>query len=217
VTEIDEGSNDARFIAEDRPYGTGTFSQLGAGATLRIDTRDMALAATRGVYFELGGNGYPRFADVDRAFGEVHGRVATYLTPKGPGSPTLALQLGAKKVFATKDSLPFHEAAFLGSPSTLRGYRDHRFAGDRGAVYGSAELRLPLTHAFILVPGRQGILAFYDFGRVYQRGEVSDTWYHSYGGGVWLGFLTRGSVLSLTFGHGDEGNDKVYVRAGFAF
>jgi hypothetical protein len=215
VTELDEHNAD-RFIAVDQPYGTGSFGQVGFGGSLVVDTRDMPLAARKGVVLELGGSGYPRLGDVKAAFGEVHGRVATYLTARIPGTPTLALQLGGKKVFATQDSLPFYEAAFLGSTGTLRGFRSHRFAGDQGSVYGTAELRLHLTNAFILVPGRQGLIGFYDFGRVYQRGESSNAWHHSFGGGIWLAFLTPGSLVSAVLGHSDEGN-KIYVRVGFAF
>jgi hypothetical protein len=216
VTELDDGQNATRFIATDRPFGSGNFTQLGFGGTLLVDGRDHQLAPTRGVVLELGGSAYPRLLDVTRAFGEVHGRLATYLSPRMPGSPTLALQVGGKKLFATADSLPFHEAAFLGSSGTLRGFRSYRFAGDQGAVYGTAELRLHLTSAFIFVPGRQGLIGFTDVGRVYHRGEESDSWHHSYGGGVWLAFLTPGSVLSAVLGHSEEGN-KVYVRIGFAF
>ncbi len=216
VTEIDDGQNTTRFIAVDRPFGTGSFAQVGFGGSFRLDSRDLPMAATKGVHLELGGNAYPKAADVEQPFGEVHGRVATYLSPKMPGAPTLALQVGGSKVFGARDGVPFHEAAFLGTAQTLRGYRSHRFAGDRGAVYGSVELRLQLTHAYLAVPGRQGLIGFYDWGRVYQRGERSTAWYESFGGGLWLGFLTRGSVVSAVIGHSDEGN-RVHVRAGFAF
>jgi hypothetical protein len=216
VTELDDGTNVARFIGTDRPFGTGNFAQAGGGAELVVDTRNSALAPTRGVNLALGTNIYPQLFDVKAAFGEVHGRVSTYLSPKMPGSPTLALLAGGKKIFGTKDSIPFHESAFVGSTGTLRGYRTHRFAGDAGALYGSAELRFHLTNAFILVPGKQGIAAFYDVGRVYQRGESSDTWHQSWGAGLWFSFLTDGSLISAILGHSDEGT-KVYVRAGFAF
>ena len=217
VTELDDGKNGDRFIGTDRPFGTGKFAQVGLSGEFRLDSRDAPAAARRGMVFELGGSAYPSLLDVARTFGEVHGRVATYLSPKIPGSPTLAMQLGGKKIFGVGGFIPFHEAAFLGSTGTLRGFRSNRFAGDEGLIYGSAELRIHLTNGFIFVPGKQGLVGFYDGGRVYQSGLLrSDTWHSSFGGGIWMSFLTQASVVSAVLGHSDEGN-KVYVRVGFAY
>ena len=216
VTVLDDGKNRDRFIGIDRPFGSGNFAQAGFGAELTMDTRNSPLAATRGVNLELGASTYPKLLDVKAPFGEVHGRVSTYLSPKMPGSPTLALQVGGKKIFGTVDKVPFHEAAFLGSNGTLRGYRTSRFAGDAGAILASAELRVHLTNAFIFVPGRQGIATFYDAGRVYWRGERSTTWHQSWGAGVWFAFLAPANVVTALVGHSDEGT-KVYAKVGFAF
>ncbi len=215
ATELDDGQNANRFIRLDRPFGTGTFAQVGAGGTFQLDTRDAPLAARRGVVLELGGAVYPAALDVDRSFGEIHGRFATYLTARLPTTTTLAVQVGGKKVFGTAGAIPFHEAAFLGSSGTLRGFRSNRFAGD-ASLYGSAEARIQLASAFILVPGQQGLVGFYDRGRVYLSGESSSQWHTSFGGGVWFSFLSPTNVISAVFGHSDEGN-KIYARAGFGF
>jgi hypothetical protein len=215
VTTVTDGRNATRFIGVDRPFGVGNFGQIGFGGDLVHDARDIAHAARRGLVLELGGNVYPKAFDVEEPFGEIHGRVATYLSAAIPTNPTLALQVGAKKVFGTAGQIPFHEAAFLGSTGTLRGFRSNRFAGD-AMVHGSAELRLHLTNAFIFVPGRQGIFGFYDRGRVSVKGQKSDVWHDSFGGGVWLAFLTPGSLVSAALGHSDEGN-KIHLRVGFAY
>lgn len=215
VTELDDGQNADRFIGTDRPFGTGGFAQLGGGIGFSHDSRDVPSAAKRGVLLELGGSWYPEALDVERSFGEVHGRFATYLSARMPTSPTLALQVGAKKVFGESGAIPFHEAAVLGSTGTLRGYRTHRFAGD-AALFGSAELRLHLTNLFLAVPGKQGIFGFADQGRVYLEGENSNTWHRSYGAGVWLAFLTPGSLVTAGLGHSEEGN-RLFARVGFAF
>ena len=215
ATELDNGPNASRFIRQDRPFGTGNFAQLGVGASFRVDTRDSPVAARRGVFLELGGSAYPAVFDVERSFGEVHGRIATYLTARVPTMTTLALQVGGKKVFGSSGAIPFHEAAFLGSTATLRGFRSNRFAGD-ASLYGSAEVRVHLTNAFILVPGQQGLVGFLDRGRVYLKGESSRQWHSTFGGGVWFSFLSSANVISAVLGHSDEGN-KVYARAGFGF
>src|SRR6185295_11849692 len=44
AAELNESRNQARFIAIDQPFGTGSFSQVAGGAELVIDTRDEPLA-----------------------------------------------------------------------------------------------------------------------------------------------------------------------------
>ena len=66
------------------------------------------------------------------------------------------------------------------------------------------------------MPGHQGVFGFDDVGRVYQSDEISDTWHDSFGGGVWLGFVTPGSVLRLSVGKSDEGT-RVYAGVGMGF
>jgi hypothetical protein len=216
AAELDESQNANRFIALDRPFGTGSFAQVAGGAELVVDTRDEPLAPRHGVNIELGGEFIPALLDVEKPLTRLHASAATYLSAaRFPTKPVLALQGGATKIFGTLGKIPFHDAAFLGSSTTLRGYQNNRFAGD-AAVFGSAELRLHLTSLFLLVPGTQGIFGFVDGGRVYFEGETSTTWHHTYGGGVWFAFLTPGSLLSVTYGQSGEGS-RIYVRAGFAF
>ncbi len=215
VTELDNLQNGTRFIGLDRPFGTEAFAQAGAGLDLAVDTRDVRGAPRRGFTLDAGARFFPAILDVEKPFGEVHARATTYLAAEIPTKPVLALQVGGKRVFGTKGMIPFHEAAFLGSSYTLRGFQNNRFAGD-AALYGSAELRLHLTSLFIFAPGSQGVFGFVDGGRVYYEGEQSDTWHHTFGGGVWLAFLMPGTVASLALGKSDDGT-RVYLRVGFAY
>lgn len=216
VTELDDDV--PRFIAQDRPFGSDGFTQLGLGAELEIDTRDVEVAARRGIHLRVGGQFQPALLDVTHSYGWLRAEGATYLTAPLPAAPTLALLAGGTRIWGTAGAIPYHDAAFLGSASTLRGYRTHRFAGDEGAIWGSAELRLTLANLFMLVPGRQGVFGFVDGGRVYHSGDPvgADAWHHSVGGGIWMSFVTRGSVASLAMGHSEEGN-RFHARVGFAF
>jgi len=126
--------------------------------------------------------------------------------------PTLALRVAGQRVWGT---YPFYEAAYIGGATTVRGFVEHRFAGD-AAVYGSAELRLSVAKFFFLLPGEVGVFGLGDAGRVYLSGEASDRWHAAAGGGVWLAFLNRANTLSVAAAHGDEGT-RIYARAGFAF
>ena len=219
-TNLDRGMNAGRFIGQDRPYGTGNIVQAGLWFDVTRDGRDIPMAATRGVYLGLGGSYVPPVFDIDRAFGELHGNARAYLTATVPTEPTLALQVGGKKIWGTSGKIPFYEAAYLGSSHDLRGYRSYRFAGD-ASVYSSAELRLHLSNLFIFIPGKQGVFGFYDGGRVFLTGEPTpapgtNRWHNSLGGGVWLSFLGPANVVTAAIGHSVEGN-RLYIGLGFGY
>ncbi len=200
-----------RFIGVTRPYGADDFGQVGGRLRVAVDTRDLERAARTGVFLEAVGSYYPSAWDVDSgAFGEVHGQLATYLSPVREA--TLALRVGGKKVWGT---FPFQEAAFLGGRSTVRGFQEQRFAGD-AAVYGNAELRLFVSRFNILLPGDFGIFGLADAGRVYLQGETSDEVYSAFGGGIWFAYLNRKNTLSVAVAKSDE-RTGVYFRAGFIF
>jgi hypothetical protein len=99
--------------------------------------------------------------------------------------------------------------------STLRGWRQERFAGD-ASLYGNAEIRFFLTKFFLLLPVDLGAFGLADAGRVYVSGESSDTWHSAFGGGLWVSFLGRGNTMSVSMAHGREGNG-FYFRTGMLF
>jgi len=200
------------FIALAPPYGVGDMGQIGAAADVQFDTRDQPRAARRGIAFGFGGSYYPKALDVTSSFGEGHAAASSYLTARIPLRPTLALRVAGRKVWGT---YPFYEAAHIGGDSTVRGFVEHRYAGD-AAVFGNVELRLSIARFFLLVPVRMGIFGLGDAGRVYVSGQTSDKWHAAAGGGVWLSFLTSANTVSVAAAHSVEGT-RWYVKAGFAF
>jgi len=110
---------------------------------------------------------------------------------------------------------PLHEAAYVGGATTVRGFVEHRFAGD-ASVYGNVELRFSVAKFFFLVPTEVGLFGLGDAGRVFLSGETSDRWHAAAGGGLWLAFLNRANTVSVAAAHSVEGT-RVYVRAGFPF
>lgn len=200
------------LIREVRPYGSGSFGELGVQGSLTLDSRDTAAAATKGVLLSAGGGLYPAIWDVASTFGEVHGHAATYLTAPLPLRPTLALRVGGQRVWGT---YPFQEAASIGGGSTVRGLYSDRYLGDASA-YGNAELRVRLTSFDILAPGEMGVLGLGDAGRVWVAGESSDRWHTAFGGGLWFAYLDRRNTVSVAAAHG-EGRTALYLRTGFMF
>jgi hemolysin activation/secretion protein len=150
---------------------------------------------------------------------EAEGSLA--LAPQGSWRPSLNLMAGGIKTFGR---IPFFETARLGGMRTLRGYRPDRFAGE-AAVYGSAELRVPISKLQIVIPGEQGIFGFGDAGRVYvQTNQVagggagqSDQFHTSVGGGIWMSFLSRDNVLFVGMGRPTKDKEGTRVIAGFGF
>ena len=119
-------------------YGAGHFGELGAGAALDYDTRDHPLAPARGTRLRLAGQWYPALWDAVGAFGRLSAEAATHVSLGEPSTATLALRLGG---LTTSGTTPFHEAAYVGGATTIRGYAEQRFSGRSGA-YANAELRL---------------------------------------------------------------------------
>jgi hypothetical protein len=193
-------------------YGANTFSQVGATAGFRYDTRDGPRAPSRGLLLTLQGAWYAAAFDVVKPFGTLSGEASTYLSAQMPTDPTLALRVGGKRVWGT---FPFHEAAFVGGASTVRGFSEHRFAGD-AALYGNVELRFKLLQLHFLTPVDFGAFGLADAGRVYAAGESSTKWHTATGGGVWFAFIRRTNTLSIAAARSVE-RTGIYVRAGFAF
>jgi len=212
-TDLAKRPNRDRFIATDRPYGVGEFGMVGASTELVIDGRDFPGFATKGATLTLKATAFPKAWDVKDGIARLVGEGSLTLAPQGSWRPSLTLFAGGVKTFGT---VPFFETARLGGVRTLRGYRPDRFAGD-AAVYGSADLRIPLTRLQLIIPGQQGVFGFADAGRVYQKGESSDKLHSSFGGGVWFSFLSRANVLYVGAGAPDQSNEGIRIIAGFGF
>src|SRR5204863_1487470 len=95
----------------------------------------------------------------------------------------LAARVGGQRRFGT---YPWFDAASIGGV-TDRGYHSHRFAGD-ASLYGNLELRAYLGPPIFqsIFPVRFGLLGFVDDGRVWLKGESSNQWHPSRGGGLLL-------------------------------
>ena len=191
-----------------RPYGSGKFIEAGIQGSFTFDNRDRSVATSRGTYLSAGARLAPRAFDVTATFGTVFGTIATYLTADMPLEPTLAVRFGGAKVWGRP---PFHELAYVGGATTLRGYGERRFLGQASA-YGNAELRV-LVRRFSI--GEGGLIGLADVGRVFYDGESSDRWHSAIGGGVWFALANRGTTVNLTFADGER--VSMYAKLGFMF
>jgi hypothetical protein len=204
--------NTDRFIAtvRDTLYGAGDFGQVGGRLGFTVDSRDEPTNPRSGSF--LSGEGRIRSAigDVKRTYGSVEGRAETYLTAMIPLRPTLALRGSGTKVWG---DFPYFDAAFLGGPSSLRGYNQRRFAGD-ASVSGSAEVRLTLIQSRGFLPARWGVFGNGDAGRVYVNGQSPGGWHTGAGGGVWAALLDRANTATIGITRSKE-QTAVHVGLGF--
>jgi outer membrane protein assembly factor BamA len=148
----------------------------------------------------------------DYLFGKLGAEAAHYFGGSSPLSVSIAARVMGEYVFGT---YPYFEAATLGGSPTLRGFERQRFSGD-GMVLGNLEARVPVSRFFVLIPGTIGLSAFVETGRVFLRGEQSERWHPTAGGGIWLSFVRRELTLSLTIARSAE-STGVYVTGGFMF
>jgi len=213
-TDLSSKPNSTRFIATDQPYGRNRFGMVGAAMELRLDGRDYEGFASKGAFLWMKASAFPKAWDLDDNLARLEAKASLTLAPQGSWRPSLTLFAGGIKVFG--DSIPFFQAARLGGRETLRGYNFDRFAGD-AAVYGSVEARIPLTRIRLFIPGQQGVFGFYDVGQVYVKGQTSDELHKAVGGGLWLSFLTRASVVYVGVAKPVKDKEGNRVLAGFGF
>jgi hypothetical protein len=107
----------------------------------------------------------------------------------------------------------FYHAPTIGGNNGLRGFRDERFTG-RSYLYHSSDVRLRLKrYVTALAPITIGAYGGFDYGRVWQPNEDSNTWHTSQGLGLWA---SAGNYLAFNLGlfNSVEGN---FLQFGFGF
>lgn len=193
-------------------YGAGKFRQLYFSTGIEIDTRDRKVASTRGIYTALEAAHYPNILDLSERFTRLSGETRFYLSDTLLTDFTLAFRIGGQKLYGT---FPFFEAAFLGGKSSLRGFRNYRFAGD-AAAWGNVDLRFYLKRIWMVFPADFGLFTFADAGRVWVDGESPGDWHTDVGAGIWLAPVRRDFTISVGAGFSNEAT-QIIAGLGFAF
>lgn len=206
-TQFDE---DSTFVFRAQPYGFDTPSVFEVSGNFKYDSRDRAVASSKGLYFETGFSVFPKALESDSTFRKGFVDARFYFSPSK--KITFALRGWGAKAWGT---FPYYEAIYLGGNRSLRGYLRERFGGDQAAL-GSAELRLALFRPMLVVPMEFGVFAFTDAGRVWLNDQSPNGWHSSAGGGIWFAPITRGSTFSIGAASSVEGL-RITAGAGFAF
>lgn len=209
LDEEDEGTAATPTIFETRPYGVGSFSQVGVFGEVEYRTDSPWTGARSGVGFGLEGRWSPFALDVDASYGVITGYADAFVRPDLPLAPIFAIRAGFQRSSA---NAPYFDAAYLGGFERLRGSRSQRYAGN-GAVWAGVENRLRFATATVLGTGVElGTTVFADVGRLSFEGDTSSPLRAGYGGGLWIA-AEGGPSLSFTAANaGDE--TRLFLRFG---
>jgi hypothetical protein len=191
-------TKDDTVLAQEKPYGSGTFGEVGVQAMVRYDGTDPKDVLGGGVRTRLVGAFYPKAWDVEDSFGSLEGEFDGYI-PLGDAAQ-LSLGVGGKKLWG---HYPFFEAAYLGG-GKIHGFSFNRFAGD-ASLYGGLNLRW----AFIklrggAVPTDIGITVGTDVGRMWLDGESSSKWHSGVAGGIFFAPINHVTLFEIGVGKSEE-------------
>ena len=201
-------------------YGTDDTWQAGVFARFDWDSRRNIriqwtgeIPKLTGASLTTQGRYYPDWLDLVEPYGWLGGEMRGYLQiPVLKEATHGAARIGGKRVWG---DYPWYDAAFVGGPETLRGWRAGRFAGD-ASVYGSGELRLHVMDGHFLVPSMWGLLGFADVGRVWVDVDSPGSAHWGFGGGLWWGLLGTMNIVSLELGVSEE-TTALYLEWSFTF
>jgi hypothetical protein len=221
-TVIETDRTESRFLSvttDDQP-DEGIFSNyhyLGLTGRFEFDNRIPDFLPGRGIRFFIEGSyqqslrgpgaSFPRFR-TDLTFNQL---VDDY------GDLTIANRVGYSQVFS--NDLAYFQAATLGSNGeqpNFRGFRRERFSGNK-AFFVNSDIRYRIFSVRnSSLPFSLGLIAGYDFGRVWLNEERSDVWHYSYGGGLFISPLDYATV-TFSYFIGDAEIGRFSFDTGFFF
>jgi hypothetical protein len=185
---------------------------LGLRSSFVLGTRDNIYNPTRGILLTAEANISKRLTYTKGYYRHFKSEFIVYITPNLPKQLTLAMRIGGA---STGGDFEFYQGNSIGLTQNVRGYRKTRFIGD-DSFYQNVELRGELFNfnAYIF-PAKIGLMALFDNGRVYVRGEKSREWHTSYGPGIWMSIYDR-FVMNATYAFSEE--DQLFnFRLGFFY
>ncbi len=200
------GGNDGRYF--NTSAVSASFNDIyadkfhgGLFVNLNLDKRDDKLFPSKGVNFDLHLQGFEGLNKTSQSFAQAAGQFSFYIPMDAKNNFVIANRTGG---WLTTGHPAFYQTAFLGSQDNLLGFRKSRFAGDH-LLYNNIEARLTLPNFLrYVMPGRIGLIGFYDAGRVWVKNERSNTIHHGYGGGIFLAPFNRLLIRGVA-GYSKEG------------
>lgn len=200
--------NAGRFINQSsfiNSYDSTTLNKDKAHAGLILNftsnRRNNNILPSQGFYVNIQVQGYTGLNSYSKAFMQIRPEFTYYQKLNSGGTVVLSDRVGGGVGFG---NAAFYQSMFLGGQGNLLGFLQNRFAG-KHMVFNNLQARIKLADiASYILPGQLGLTGFYDAGRVWIKGEHSDTWHQGTGGGLY--FSPAGlTVLQVLAGHSNEG------------
>jgi hypothetical protein len=165
----------------------------GAGIDLKYSRLNIGIIPTKGIQVRTSASFTQNIQSTNKNFSKYSGALNLYL----PLLKTLilAVHTGGATVMGKPE---FYQLASIGGSETIRGYRRDRFWG-KTSFYNSNELQWLFNVKSYLFNGKAGVVGFYDYGRVWQPAETSNTWHSGYGGGIIIAPFNK-IMASVTYG-----------------
>jgi len=187
-------------------------SHLGLIVDYFVDKRNNRLLPTWGYTINVNLQGWAGANTYSKSYGQLTSEVSLYKPLDHRSNFVVADRLGGGVLVG---NAAFYQSLFLGGQANLLGYHQYRFAGQYMA-YNNFELRIKITEfANYILPGQFGMIAYYDFGRVWEKNDQSHQWHNGVGGGIYFA-PAQMAVLRVMAGYGGEGWYP-YIAFGFRF
>jgi len=188
-------------------YDNQSYTGLEAG--YHYSNTNSELLATKGINFYASGGYFMNVGNTNDLFFKGLSNVAVYV-PLGK-IISFAVRAGGATVSGNPN---YYHLSKLGGNVNLRGFARERFYG-KTSFYNNNEVRfITNTHNF-LFNGKIGVFGFYDDGRVWQPGEISNTWHVGYGAGLVVVPFNK-VALTATYGKSIEGT-QILLKASMFF
>ncbi len=213
---------DGRFIGEIAPSLSDPeifegLEFLGVRARLELGSINEPAFPDRGLRFVLEGGYKAQIDDDNYGFPYIRSALSLYQRIDPEGRLVFATRVGVDHIF--DNDFVFYQGATLGGQgdnSNFRGFRRERFTG-KTAFYHNIDLRWRGPEILKnVLPSTFGLLAGFDYGRVWLPEEDSDLWHYSYGGGVFISPFDI-FAMNLDVFVGDGELTRVTVGGNFFF
>ncbi|HLF52621.1 metallophosphoesterase [Flavobacterium sp.] len=213
--EVEETSN--RFINMPTNVNSTVFkNQQFAGVKLgyNFENYDNQSLPTMGMGFSVTGSWKINLQETSINFPTLEGKLNFNHKIDANGKLVLATLVKGKAIF--NDDFEFYQGATLGGDYDLRGFRNERFLGSK-SFFQSTDLRWNIGKIRkSILPMTYGVLAGYDYGRIWLDAENSRKWHQSVGGGLWLNGLNV-ITAKLTYFKSDDDKARIAFGLGFGF
>ncbi|WP_281337292.1 metallophosphoesterase [Flavobacterium eburneipallidum] len=191
-------------VFEDQLYG-------GAKINYSFSNSDFNPKPTLGIGFNVSATWMTNLRDTKRSFPVLESNLSFVHKINSNGRLVLGTNIKAKSIL--NNNYEFYQGVTLGGDKDLRGYRTERFLGNT-AFSQSTDLRYTIGKIRkTIAPLTYGILAGFDYGRIWLDGENSEKWHNDFGGGLWLNGINLVTARISYFKSPEEAGRVVFGAA----